>query len=158
MADLLQRTNDNATFASMAFDQAIAEQICERLSAGYTLAEICRSDGMPADRTIRDWIAENTLFSADIARAREIGHDIIAARTRKVARGTDPDASGDVQRDRLIVDTDLRLLAKWNKRYADKVHSDVDMSITVTVVNPFPVAQDALQATIVPQPAIEQDK
>jgi hypothetical protein len=29
------------------------------------------------------------------------------------------DSSGDVQRDKLIVETDLKLLAKWNPRYRD---------------------------------------
>lgn len=142
----------------MAFDQAQADKIVDRLEQGITLAEICRSDEFPATRTISDWMAENRSFAADIARARELGHDVIASRARKVARGTDPDASGDVQRDRLIVDTDLRLLSKWDRRYADKLQSEVDLSVTVTVVNPFQVAQDAAAALLSTQPALEHDK
>lgn len=64
--------------------------------------------------------------SAAIARARILGHDAIAARTRQTARGKTADeggdSSGDVQRDKLIIETDLKLLAKWDpKRYGDLI-------------------------------------
>jgi hypothetical protein len=46
---------------------------------------------------------------------------VIAARTRETARGFG-DSSGDVQRDKLIIETDLKLLAKWDpKRYGDRL-------------------------------------
>jgi hypothetical protein len=59
------------------------------------------------------------------------------------ARGKDAqdggDSSGDVQRDKLIVDTDLKLLAKWDpRRYGERqlVGSDPDNPLPtgVTVV------------------------
>jgi hypothetical protein len=117
--------------------------ICERLGKGEALAAICRDDGMPATRTVRDWIEKMPEVSAAFACAREDGHDEIAARLRDVTRGGEG-SSGDVQRDRLIVETDLKLLAKWNpKRYGDKVQlSDSEggklalpPAITVTFVD-----------------------
>lgn len=108
------------------FSGAAANEICERLSKGEPLAQICRDEHMPAVRTVSDWKVAHPEFSAAIACAREEGFDAIAARTRLTARGFGPDydgdSSGDVQRDKLIIDTDLKLLAKWDpKRYGDKV-------------------------------------
>lgn len=98
----------------------IKANILARLSEGEPLADICRSDDMPAVRTVSAWKAVDEAFNADFARAREDGHDAIAARVRHTARGIG-DSSGDVQRDKLIIETDLKLLAKWDKRYRDKV-------------------------------------
>lgn len=44
----------------------------------------------------------------------------MADNLRKTARGIG-ESSGDVARDKLIIDTDVRLLARWNpKRYGDR--------------------------------------
>ena len=66
-------------------------------------------------------------ISRAIARAREEGEQSIAFRARQTARGAG-DSTGDVQRDKLIIDTDLKLLAKFNpKRWGDKLqHADAD--------------------------------
>lgn len=115
-------------------------EIIDRLSHGETLADICRDDHMPAVRTVSDWKEAHKDFSADFARAREDGEDAIAARTRQTARGKTAeqggDSTGDVQRDKLIIDTDLKLLAKWSpKRYGEKLalSGDADSPLTVVV-------------------------
>lgn len=97
---------------------------------------------MPGYRTIYDWMEKLPEVSASIARARDLGEDAIAARLREIARGG-IGSSGDVQRDKLIVDTDLKLLAKWNpKRWGDRVENrlaDPDgnaLKITVTGIRP----------------------
>lgn len=111
------------------YSDEAAEVICERLSKGEPLAEICRDPDMPAYRTVYHWMEANSGFSASIARARGEGHDAIAARLRMTARGKTEDeggdSSGDVQRDKLIIETDLKLLAKWDpKRYGDRIQHD----------------------------------
>lgn len=68
--------------------------------------------------------------ATDIARARDIGFDAIAARTRDVARGTDG-STGDVQRDKLIIETDLKLLAKWSRKYGERSNIEINHSGTV---------------------------
>lgn len=74
---------------------------------------------MPCDDTVRNWAESDAEFSRDIARARNTGFDVIADRLRETARGRG-DSTGDVVRDKLIIDTDLKLLAKWDpKRYAE---------------------------------------
>ena len=98
------------------------QAIGERLAGGEPLAAICRDIGI-CDDTVRNWMAKDKELSRDIARAREDGESAIAHRLRLTARGQG-DSSGDVQRDKLIVDTDLKLLAKFNpKRWGDKVET-----------------------------------
>jgi hypothetical protein len=92
--------------------------------------------------------------SAAIARARVIGHDAIAARARQTARGkTDDeggDSTGDVQRDKLIIETDLKLLAKWDpKRYGDLIKlsgADGEGPVPVMSLNADMTAAQAAEA------------
>ena len=98
--------------------QATYKAICDRLASGEPLAQICRNIGV-SDGTVREWQRTEPEFADAIARARLLGFDEIAARLRDVARGGQG-SSGDVQRDKLIVETDLKLLAKWDpKRYGE---------------------------------------
>lgn len=108
------------------FTQTRADDICRRLSEGEPLVWICRDEGMPAKRTVSDWRKRFPEFKEAMREARKDGYDVIAARLRGTARGLDGglvgDSTGDVQRDKLIIDTDLKLLAKWDsERYGDKM-------------------------------------
>lgn len=120
------------------FTQAVADEICERLSSGETLQSICSGEGMPAVRTVSDWTMAHESFAASFAQARARGFDAIAAETMQIAdddsRDWEPvkDAEGQVigvkvdgehvQRSKLRIETRLKLLAKWDpKRYGDKL-------------------------------------
>ncbi len=111
---------------------SVVEDICARLATGEPLAVICRDEGMPGDSTVYDWEEAHEGVSGLIARAREAGLHAIAWRARRTARGKSQeeggDSTGDVQRDKLIIETDLKLLAKWGPRlYGDKIlHADAD--------------------------------
>lgn len=105
----------------------LVEAIAERLSKGEPMAVICRDEGMPEDRTVRRWINADADVKSAIACAREAGHDAIAARSRETARGHG-ESTADVVRDRLIIDTDLKLLAKWDKRYRENVAIEHNVS------------------------------
>jgi hypothetical protein len=135
------------------YSDELLETICEKLSDGTPLAEMCREEGMPSPGTVRNWMndevegVDGKRVSDAIARARIEGHDAIAARARLTARGKTidegGDSSGDVQRDKLIIETDLKLLAKWDpKRYGDKtlLGSDPDnplpQNFSVNLVRP----------------------
>lgn len=116
------------------FTPEVAQEISDRISAGEPLAQICRDEHMPAARTVHDWKETNEAFAALIACAREDGHDVIAATTRLIAKGAEGYSSGDVQRDKLMVDTDLKLLAKWDpKRYGDRqiIAGDKDAPLAI---------------------------
>jgi hypothetical protein len=117
----------------------VAERIFEGLSRGTPLTVICREDGMPSDNTVHRWVNENAAFSKDFALAREAGYDAIALRARLTIRGKTEDdgggeSTGDVQRDKAIVDLDLKLLSKWSKRYADKVEHQHGGEVGMRVV------------------------
>lgn len=122
----------------------LIETIAERLSTGEPMAAICRDEGMPAYRTVKDWIDSKPDVAAAIARAREEGFDAIAAGTLEIAddaRNDYMEAAGEeeaaayrlngehIQRSKLRIETRLKLLAKWDpKRYGDalKLSGDPD--------------------------------
>lgn len=116
----------------MVYDRAeLVPLICEDLAQGIPLEEICRRPGMPTPRQVHDWKRADPEIAAHFAHAREVGMDAIAERLRLTARGRGPedggDSTGDVTRDKLIVETDLKLLAKWSPRYADRLaHTNRD--------------------------------
>ncbi len=90
------------------------EEICTRLETGEALAKICRDDHMPHHRKVQEWVEGDEQLSARYTRARKVGLDAIAHRLRETARG-DGESKGDVARDKLIIDTDLKLLACWDR-------------------------------------------
>lgn len=114
------------------YDEELAGEICERLSSGEPLEEICRSDHMPCVSTVHNWKDENKPFAGHFARARKLGCDAIANDALKIADDATNDtietANGPkmnaewVARSRLRVDTRLKLLAKWYPaKYGDKL-------------------------------------
>ena len=125
----------------------IDDEIVAGVADGTPLAEMCRKVGIGVT-TVYNWRDLDADFAERIARAREAGHDVIAARTREVARG-EGESSGDVQRDKLIIETDLKLLAKWDpKRYGDLVkHSGPDgTGPALAVITPDMTPQQAAEA------------
>lgn len=105
--------------------ESVTIAICTRLAAGEMMTAICRDIGVNV-KTVNDWRLQDADIRAQFDEARDDGYDAIANRLRFTARGKGDadggDSSGDVQRDKLIIDTDLKLLAKWDpRRYGDKV-------------------------------------
>lgn len=114
------------------FRQDVADEICARLSKGEPLTQICKSDNMPAVRTVDNWREARPEFDAAIVRARAEGYDSIAAECIAIADQTDNDTiygkHGErpntewIQRSKLRIETRLKLLAKWDpKRYGEKL-------------------------------------
>ena len=122
-----------------SYDPVVAEQICELLSEGIPLREICRMEGMPAWRNIYFWMSRDEDLSAHIARAREMGYDAIAEECLDIADNSTNDYmdrefrnahgkievervvdSEHIQRSKLRIETRLKLLAKWSNKYSEK--------------------------------------
>lgn len=117
----------------------IADEICERLSEGEPLRQICRDAHLPAWRTVYDWIKADEDFAARIARARELGFDAIAEEALEIANtpviGVETEDDGEkvkVKRSdalghrKLQVETRLKLLAKWSpKKYGDRLATEL---------------------------------
>jgi transposase-like protein len=53
------------------YSQEMADRICESLSEGMSLREICRSEEMPNKATVFRWLNAHKEFSDQYARARE---------------------------------------------------------------------------------------
>lgn len=115
---------------------ALAEEVCERLSNGETLQDICRSEHMPEVRTVNRWTEAHESFASDFAQARARGFDAIAAEALRIANtphegveyitkgdGSEETRRGDMLGHRkLQIETRLKLLAKWDpKRYGEKL-------------------------------------
>ena len=95
---------------------------------------------MPSYQTVYEWIAADEKIGGAIAYGRAQGYDAIARDTLLIADGKKPSRlvqpdgteieEHDATRDKLRVDTRLKLLAKWDpKRYGDSVqlkHADAD--------------------------------
>jgi hypothetical protein len=118
------------------YSPEIARVICEQLSEGIPLRQICReNDGFPAWRTVYDWMGRDEALSASIARARDIGYDAIAEECLQIADTvelgqkqvmTDEGAATTVEdmlgHRRLRIETRLKLLAKFHPtKYGDRV-------------------------------------
>jgi hypothetical protein len=109
-----------------------AALILSQLEKGIPLAEICRQEGMPSATTVRAWAAKIESFGVSYAHAREDGEDLLAISLRKVANGDEGFSTGDVQRDKMKIETDFRLLKVFNpKKYGDKttVAGDPDQPV-----------------------------
>lgn len=136
------------------YTQELVQAIAERLSNGEPLAQICRDEGMPDPSTVRDWMATREDVSHAIARAREEGFDQIALDALRIADeectmvradkhpGVKSEGVADLEvvfdatavaRNRLRVDTRLKLLAKWDpKRYGDRITTEHQGQVTLT--------------------------
>lgn len=121
------------------FDRAIADQIIERVSAGETLRQVCRSEGMPPESTVRNWaVYDYDGFGAQYARARDLQMEAWADETIDIA----DDARNDwierenartgatfialneeaVSRARIRIDQRKWLMSKWKpSQYGDKL-------------------------------------
>lgn len=131
------------------YNDVLLDQIVERLAGGEPMAQICRDEGMPTARTVRNWMNTRgeSVFSA-IAGAREDGEDWLAAECLLIADTprlgivekhemvegqmvlTERKAEDMLGHRRLQIETRLKLLAKWNpKKYGEKL----DLSGTVSL-------------------------
>jgi len=134
----------------MAFNQKIADAVCERLAAGESLNAICKDDGFPTETTIRRWALEDVQgFASKYARAREVQAHFLAEQiitisdtpqegveTTVKADGTQETKHGDMLGHRkLQVDARKWYLSKvLPKVYGDKLELAGDQNAPLTVV------------------------
>ncbi len=133
------------------YDEAIALEVCERLSEGESLRSICEDPRLPSHQTIYKWAAVQPTFRTAYARAREAqmegwADDIVEiaddasndyieriGKDGEVERVFDPEA---VQRSKLRIDTRKWLMSKLAaKRYGDKLAVDVTGSVEVAALS-----------------------
>lgn len=126
------------TSATLLIDECLADMIAD----GDTMVDACDALGL-RKRDVYRRIAKEPQFAQLLEEARRIGFDVIANRVKQTLRGRGPDASGDVKRDRLIAEYDMKLLAKWHpKAYGEKLEIE-----TTNRNMDVPVSDDPVEAS-----------
>lgn len=77
--------------ASDLDDPVVVEEICARLVAGSSVAQVCASDDMPAESTFYVKMAKDESFRSAIARARELQQEAEIDRTIDMADAATPE-------------------------------------------------------------------
>ena len=99
------------------YTDKLAIAICKRIAEGESLCKICEDDEMPSKSTVVGWTFKHDDFYEHYARARQIQAGLMADEITDIA----DTENGDVQRDRLRVDTRKWYLSKvLPKVYGEK--------------------------------------
>jgi hypothetical protein len=110
----------------------LAQNICEQVANGLALKKICEPEEMPARATVYLWLHAHKEFVDMYARAKEDCADLFAEELMDIA----DTGSGDVNRDRLRVDTRKWVAAKLKPRkYGDKVTHEGSVENPIRSVN-----------------------
>jgi hypothetical protein len=108
------------------YSQELTTRICELLSNGVTLRAICQMEDMPSFDTIWRWKIGRPEFSEQLAHAQKIGTHYLADDCIRIA----DDPTIETADKRVMIDTRLRLIGKWNQYYADKQQVELNATIT----------------------------
>lgn len=100
------------------YSPELAAEICRRLAEGMSLRSVCKADDMPDASSVFLWIQVHEEFSKQYARAKEESADAMSEDMLEIA----DNEAGDVQRDKLKIDTRKWLASKLKpKKYGDKL-------------------------------------
>ena len=113
----------------------LAAEMCERLSNGEPLRQICRDDRMPHWTQMYEWIARDPDLSLRVAQAREAGYDAMAEELIEISdtlhfgetqvmgdKNSTTTVADMLGHRKLRIETRLKLLACWNPaKYGNKV-------------------------------------
>lgn len=126
-----------------SFTQETADQICERLANGEPMSVICKDDGMPSYPTVLRWISDFPEFRDSSARAKQHGTHALADQCIEIS----DDLHIDPQHKRIMVDTRLRLIGKWNRiDYGDKVALEGNVGVAVAAIPTGTLTDEQLRA------------
>ncbi len=113
------------------YNEEIAAKICSIIAMGRSLRSIVSQDDMPSMTSVFKWLREKPEFAQQYARAKEEQADSLADELQDIA----DNPTGDVQRDRLRVDTRKWIASKLKpKKYGDKVDATIEHSGSVGIV------------------------
>jgi hypothetical protein len=126
------------------WNESLESEILDRLANGQSLQSICEPDHMPAPSTVLGYVERNPSFAERYVRAREHQGTVLLDQCLRIAdddsRDLIPasDESGEVQvnhaaiqRDKMRIDTRMRMAGKYNLRLADKPPTMDGANITV---------------------------
>jgi hypothetical protein len=136
-----KKTTPKATAADAGKGSQVAKRrapqayydACEEVAKGTMLAVELRKLGVTRHE-FRHAMERDAELAAHYARARDDGFDAVAESLAAEADAPlpeGPDASSEVQRRRLAIDTKKWLLARWSGRYRDRVEGGASVSVTI---------------------------
>ena len=108
----------------------LCKAICERISEGETLTNICRDPDMPAWTTIHDWKRSDDSFRQALARAREQQAEVWAEEVKTLS-DDDLDTHEAIGRARLRMQSRQWLAGKFNSQFADKPTTQVGVGVVL---------------------------
>lgn len=112
------------------YTQELADELCEYLAMGESLRTACGHEGMPAIRTVFNWMHKNDSFMQQYARAKQESADAMAEEILDISdkaedvikHGAEKKSGAYAQTQRLRVDTRKWLMSKMKpKKYGEKV-------------------------------------
>lgn len=122
------------------FSQELFDQICEELSDGVSLRDICSRPDMPNKGSVFRWLADDKKLSDQYARAREVQADAIFDDCLSIAdqyerdERTSDGAMDHINRARLRIDTRKWMAGKLRpKKYGDKMEIEqTNFNVTIS--------------------------
>ena len=126
--------------------QATMALICERMTYGESLSQICRDPDMPSKSNVMIWVNDDMELAKQYSRAREALGDHAADRIYEIADSDITDAAAD----RIKLDALKWAASKLNaQRYGDKItqaHTGPEgfgpvqqvTEVRMTIVDPVP--------------------
>ena len=143
----------------------IQREILDRLANGQSLASICLNQHMPEPSTIYERLRKDPAFADDYARARGNLADLLFDQCLIIADDDSRDLviandgsvtvnNGAIARDKLKIETRMRMAGKMSGKYADKPlvtdGSNVTVNnLTVNARDMSPDARDRLRAVLI---------
>ena len=126
------------------FTQETADAICERLALGESLRSVCKDAEMPGQSTVFRWLAANTDFREQYARARDLQADTIfdqildiadtpqiGVKTTTKASGVETTEGDMIEHRRLQIDARKWMAGKLApKKYGDKIEHTGRLEVT----------------------------
>ena len=123
------------------------DDLCVWLSEGKTMREFCRQPNRPSNRTIYEKMLQDADVASRVARARDIGYDVMAEecaqiadtpvsgrRTKRSEDGVEIVEEDALGHRKLQIETRLKLLACWNpKKYGNKQEIEHKGALNVTI-------------------------
>jgi len=111
------------------YNKELGERICKSIADGASLVSTLKQDGMPTQALIYSWLAEDKHegFLEMYKRAREQQQENWAEQIIEIS-----DKDGDVNRDRLRVDSRKWLVARlMPRKYGDRTLIEGDVTVHV---------------------------
>ena len=121
----------------MAFDQAKADAICERIASGESLRTLAKSLKLGSHTKILTEAANNPAFAEQYSRAMVLRADSRAMEIDDLANRC-ADGEIDPNAARVAIGAKQWAASKLHaKKYGDRIQQDIDGTLRIEVVDPF---------------------